>query len=675
MLVCFWAIGILIVGVEGDFPLNDDWSYARGVKSLVEAGRLELDTWPAMTLISQVGVGFVYGKLFGFSFEVLRWATLINAWLGLWLSYRLLLRFTGPGVALFAALLLWFNPWYFSLSFTFMTEVHFTLFLLAVFLSFFKYLETRHSAYLALATLFSVLVTLLRQPGLIAPLACGLALVAHERRWKFALLVALPFTISFVALQGYYSYLDINHPQLNRVGSFGDLIDSLQNKGSVDFLRSGLNLVLTPAVSLLPLVLLLIPTVGRLRKLWVVLGLALTGMAAYCLLQTTWLWPLGNVFYNLGLGPRPLRGSFQLVTDYHLSDFWWEALDYLALGATLGVVLLGLRTLPELRRSFYKDHPLADRGTKRWMLLLFCGGYFVISLLVLWPFDRHTVPLFPLLAALVVCRRDGFSRLTSLPAVGCLLGFALFSTAATHDYLSWNRARKEADDYLSGAAGVPPYFIDAGVEINGWKKAGPEESYMEGKMFFVSDDDYVLALRDIEEYDRLKSFPFSTWLPPGRDELYILRKTLARPLVAADFPLRSDFEAEGQDGHLQYPATGRSTERAYSGKFAYRLSPAEGSHRLATKLWDPLPGGRYTVSAWCSPAGASVTVVGSLDYGGSLVGQPQSVTATDPDGWERITAHFTVPDYPGANRLTLGIELTDTLDVWLDDLRIDLLTN
>ncbi len=60
VLVGLWAVGISIVGVEGEFPLNDDWSYARGVESYVHTGELVLDTWPAMSLISQVWIGIGY---------------------------------------------------------------------------------------------------------------------------------------------------------------------------------------------------------------------------------------------------------------------------------------------------------------------------------------------------------------------------------------------------------------------------------------------------------------------------------------------------------------------------------------------------------------------------------------------------------------------------------------
>jgi len=38
LLVMIFAVSIVVVNPLGDFPLDDDWSYARAVKGLVEHG-------------------------------------------------------------------------------------------------------------------------------------------------------------------------------------------------------------------------------------------------------------------------------------------------------------------------------------------------------------------------------------------------------------------------------------------------------------------------------------------------------------------------------------------------------------------------------------------------------------------------------------------------------------
>ena len=35
-LTCLWLISVLLIGPAGEFPLNDDWVYAAGVKSQMQ---------------------------------------------------------------------------------------------------------------------------------------------------------------------------------------------------------------------------------------------------------------------------------------------------------------------------------------------------------------------------------------------------------------------------------------------------------------------------------------------------------------------------------------------------------------------------------------------------------------------------------------------------------------
>ena len=46
--ILFWGIAILLVNPLGEFPLNDDWGYARVVQQLVETGEYDPGTWPVM---------------------------------------------------------------------------------------------------------------------------------------------------------------------------------------------------------------------------------------------------------------------------------------------------------------------------------------------------------------------------------------------------------------------------------------------------------------------------------------------------------------------------------------------------------------------------------------------------------------------------------------------------
>ena len=86
-----WFVVIALINPVGDFPLNDDWCYAKSVKNYIETGELILYNWGEMTLVGQVFYGIIFSKLFGFSFTVLRISTLLFAISSSLILYKLFL--------------------------------------------------------------------------------------------------------------------------------------------------------------------------------------------------------------------------------------------------------------------------------------------------------------------------------------------------------------------------------------------------------------------------------------------------------------------------------------------------------------------------------------------------------------------------------------------------------
>ncbi len=71
-----WLICMLLIDPRGDFPLNDDWAYARSVYDLFEKGEFILVDWGAMTLVAQVYIGAFFCKIFGLSFTAVSYTHL-----------------------------------------------------------------------------------------------------------------------------------------------------------------------------------------------------------------------------------------------------------------------------------------------------------------------------------------------------------------------------------------------------------------------------------------------------------------------------------------------------------------------------------------------------------------------------------------------------------------------
>jgi len=167
-----WLLAILIVQPLGDFPLNDDWAYATDVKNLLQTGSFAPVGWTSMSLLTHVLWGALCCSIFGFSFEVLRFSSLFIGLICLCNVY-LIIRELGASrfLALLVALTLGFNPIYFALSFTFMTEISFMAFVSYAALFFIRHLRSESLPNLLLATLFCIIATLSRQTGLFLPLA------------------------------------------------------------------------------------------------------------------------------------------------------------------------------------------------------------------------------------------------------------------------------------------------------------------------------------------------------------------------------------------------------------------------------------------------------------------------------------------------------------------------
>jgi hypothetical protein len=101
--------------------------------------------------------------------------------------------------------------------------------------------------------------------------------------------------------------------------------------------------------------------------------------------------------------------------------------------------------------------------------------------------------------------------------------------AATHDYLSWNRARWLALRHLTEENGVPPREIDGGFEFNGLYAYDPEYRRRPPKSFWwVQDDKYVLSFGPLPGYEVAERYPYESWLPLRTGTIFVLRRLDSR---------------------------------------------------------------------------------------------------------------------------------------------------
>ena len=207
VITFIWAIVVILVNPIGDFPLNDDWAYARSVKSLLETGSFQLPGWAVANLLPQALWGAIFCLPFGFSFTALRFSTLVLGWIGVVVTYLLFKEFNShQKLALIGALLIAVNPLYFSLANTFMTDVpHYTVTILSLY--FYVIGVRKKSLSIIIMAVFTALISfLIRQVTVALFAAYAIAyIVNHKAKVSSIITATILFLILPIGIQKVFS--------------------------------------------------------------------------------------------------------------------------------------------------------------------------------------------------------------------------------------------------------------------------------------------------------------------------------------------------------------------------------------------------------------------------------------------------------------------------------------
>lgn len=559
IMAVLWALAVVLVNPVGNFPLNDDWAYATNVKRFLEEGRLITIEWIAPPVFGHAFYGGLFCFLFGLSFTVLRFSTIVAGLFGMWGTY-LLSRELGSGrwFAVTAALVLAFNPLYFSLSNTFMTDVPFTALSVWAILFLTRNLLHGTDKDLILGTCFTVVAILYRQIGFLIPVAYTLATMLKYPVDRKGLLKAGCLVImGCVLLIGMKVFLNLTAPHNLR---WEESLAPLQNPGRVLEL-----IVRTAYVASLYFGLFLFPVAIQLSRFTDGTRIWRNGLVflfifvlSAPLIYLGRMMPLsqnivGSILTHSGLGPVLLRDICVLhLPHLPLLPSWLLVL--MTLMSLLGAAIL-LSHLVSAAGHLYGDMRSGvksfGQGGQR------IAGIFLLSIAILYmlptalltPFiDRYILPSLPLICAAIVLyasRLPASKRTTVVPCAMLSLMLLLgLSLAGTRDYLAWNRVRWAAVDELMNRKNVSPAEIDGGFEFNGLYLY--DHRYQPGSSkspYWVHDDAYVVTMGELPGYDIVRSYPFSRLIPPREGHIFVLQRQ-ERPLnwpgagSASDYPQR-----------------------------------------------------------------------------------------------------------------------------------------
>ncbi len=251
---------------------------------------------------------------------------------------------------------------------------------------------------------------------------------------------------------------------------------------------------------------------------------------AYWLLRNE-TFPLGNVFVDFDLGPETF---FESMCEESVRDVEHNVSPLFEKTMTLGVkpLFTGLSLFIML---------LAIRKAGRTRVVSFVGNaqvQFFLAMAILYSFmllsfnfyfDRYNIPFIVIsLLLMAYLNRVIAPKLTwALPLMLLLVWVSVFGT---RDYLSWNRKRWEAYNYLIKQEMVSPDKINAGFEPNCWNDGKGRVWYA---YYSLKSYNYLIQYFREPGFKPYKEFPFRRYFPYRMDKVIIFERDSLR-LKATD---------------------------------------------------------------------------------------------------------------------------------------------
>jgi 4-amino-4-deoxy-L-arabinose transferase-like glycosyltransferase len=555
MAIAFlWSVSLIIVNPSGNFPLNDDWAYGVTVKHLIQTGDFRPPDWPSMLLLTHVLWGSLFCIPASFSFNALRLSTLAMSLVGILAAYVLTRSVCrSRWMAVIAALTLAFNPVYYAVSNTFLTDAPFTALAVLASLFFVRSLIRDSDRDLLVGTMLATAATLSRQVGVAVPLAFAVSLLLRRGITKMNLARALiPPSVCFGAFWSFKRWLALTG-RLPAAYSFPmDFVrDQIANPVKLvhTFTNHAYVVPLYLGWFLSPILVFALPTVRECRRKMAIailsasFGTMLMLAAARITYRLSPLMPAwGNIMEKAGIGPLTLRDTFLLQRHMpELPRSFWLAVTILSvIGSALLIMALVQGTTGIVARARGVRMSASDAATT---FLLLTAAILLSPFVVAPLFDRYLIPVLPFLAAGIAGIASTSACSPRLNAKGIRFAAAIllavlawFSVCGTRDYLAWNRLRWQALDQLLKSKRATPKDIDGGFEFNALYLYDPKYRQTPDKSWWwVSRDTYMIAFGPLPGYRLAGEYTYQHWMPPYAGKVVVLEKN-PMPLPSEDRP-------------------------------------------------------------------------------------------------------------------------------------------
>jgi hypothetical protein len=518
--IAIFALLALLAWPAGDFPLNDDWTYAKSLLKLEKEGVIDLGT-SSSALVTQLFYGLLFIKLFGFSFIALRLSTCLSVLVFVLILQRVLvlLKVSGP-FAIFFTLCFVLNPIYFSLSHTFMTDVNFCTLLLCCLWCALKFHTEKRVGTFILFFIFSLLLIFLRQFGMLVPFAFLLScLFLPQKRVQWSITALAGCMLLFLAFSRFEASAAARSSVFYHAAAQQDLLSASYWETLVDnFRQRGDVLLVNVSVWMLPLSLVLLVNLrrraGSRLKVAALLGSSLGAFLFYGPRN----FPLGNVFANMSVGAETFYESLIWPGDPFPHTFSERFLTVLQLTQVLSTFIFSYTLIIFIALLANKSITITSRPLAI-LLGVFLVGYSAMLFIPEMFLDRYLLPLI-LVLGLLALTSDAAIRIT-WPGFAILIPFAFVAVAGTRDYFTLNRLRWKANTHLRQDLQIPPEKINGGYEVNSWHEGQPFNWY---DHTLINNHEYLVQYRPEKDFTVYRTYPFYRFLSLSGDTLCIYKR-------------------------------------------------------------------------------------------------------------------------------------------------------
>ena len=544
------GVTLCLVPPTGDFPLNDDWVYGKMVQRLASDGALRIHPYAQAYALIQALWALPFVKIFGFSFSVLRISTIVLAVLSA-LGVALCGRGLGFSrrIALACAAVVFCNPLFLNLSYTFMSDVPFVCALVFSCLFYLKALRSGSALHVFAGSTLASVGFFNRQFGALIAVAFAITVLL----WWIRCRRGIGFRSS-AAFLGPWAVAGIVAFCLHASGQHIYTPPHAAMRGLLDNINLGRVAVLTISIAL-TMGLFLLPASAGIAWRWIrdrrsrsVLQFAtvflVAGLLAMGLLRDRRPLPrFPNILRDFGVGPILLQDTYSIWDPWSSvsappSVLWLiTGLALLSAAVCVSAVMGILFQRTRVRRLTIPHYCRRLQYT----FLLLLGALLVLapynSRTVIY-YDRYLLPAivpFALVAAGALPRQAPRTWIRPV-AFACALLY-VFSLASLQDYMAWNRARWEAIAYLRAELGAKDSQIDGGYEFNGMYtseefliRSDAEDIGNQGeKGWWVIHDRYKVAMTPQSRYEIVRRFPYYSWLGFETRDVFALAREPRAP--------------------------------------------------------------------------------------------------------------------------------------------------